>query len=380
MKKILCLTMIAAALSGCSGFFDKDNTPPPTPLSEFAPEVRPTALWYTSTGYGAGKDLLKLTPAVTEQSIYTTNNNGAVTAVDRSTGKIQWRSQTGTLLSSGTAADNGLVFVGGLDGTLIALSQKDGSIAWKNKVSTEVLAPPAAANNVVVVKAIDGKVTGFSQTDGHVLWNYQQTEPALILRGASTPQLSRDTTVIGFANGNLAKLNLQDGRQYWLKTVAVPEGIFSIQRMVDIDADPVIFRNKIYVATYQGKIAALDLSSGETLWSDDISAYSGIAADEQQVYVSDITSRVTAYSSESGAIAWRQAKLKARSVTGPAVMGRYIVVGDLEGYLHFLSRDDGRFVGRVRVSRSPILAAPVVSNGTLYVVTKDGHLAAYTLS
>lgn len=378
-KKFFALSALCAALTAC-GLFDKDNTPTPTPLTSFTPAAKVQPVWNTSTGFGVGNEYLKLVPAITEQNIFTAGKDGTVTAVNKATGDIIWRVNVGRSISSGVAAHDHYVFVGSSDGYIVALDQANGRIHWQKQTSTEMLATPAADNDVVVAKTMDGKVTALSEKDGHTLWNYQQAEPTLILRSASAPVIKHGSVILGFANGNLTKLSLRDGSLHWEKSITPPEGIFSIQRMIDIAADPVELNNRIYVATYQGKIAALDSASSRVIWTEDTSTYSGIAADNHQVYVSDANGRVTAFNAENGASAWRQAKLVARNITGPAVMGHYIVVGDNEGYLHWLNKQDGSFAARVRVSNSGIVAAPIVENGILYVFTRDGHLASYTLS
>lgn len=380
INKIAIISLLSLSLSACGlGLFDKDNTPPPSPLVSFKSEAVPHINWYTSTGHGVDKDYLKLTPALSNTAIFTADNNGVVAANDKLTGKSLWQVKTQTQISGGVAAGNGIVVVGTRDGSIIALNQLDGHIIWTEHTSTEILAAPAIGNGVVIVKAIDGKVTAYSVKDGSLLWGYSQTEPNLILRGASVPQITPNSTVVGFANGNLVNLSLHGGTLLWQKIISIPTGSFTIQRMVDIDANPLVVGKRVYVASYQGRISALELSSGQELWSNDISSYTGIAADSNRVYVTDAISHVWAFDMTSGVVAWKQTDLQSRNITAPVNFGNYIVVGDSEGYLHWLSKQDGHFIARTRVNRSGIIAAPIVSNGVLYVVTKDGHLVSYSL-
>lgn len=384
MKKIkftkqLLTTAVILSLSACSSLFDKDNTPTPAPLVNFQTEASVKSLWYTSTGAGANNDYLKLMPSISGGTIFTTSKNGVVAANDLQTGKSLWKINTGGDISGGTAAYGNSVYVGSRDGDLYALNQSDGKILWKATSSSEILAPAAAYNNIVLVKTIDGRVTAFSTTDGHVLWKYQQTEPNLILRGSSAPQMIRDSAIIGFENGDLVKLAVHNGRVQWERTIADPQGIFAIQRMIDIDADPIIVGNRVYAATYQGRIAALNVASGSEFWNHDISSYSGIASDGGKVYVSDAQSHIWAFNAANGAVNWEQTKLQARTITGPALIGNYLVVGDAEGYLHWMNKQDGHFVARTWVNKSGIAATPIVYNDVVYVYSKDGHLAAYTI-
>ncbi|EKD74176.1 MAG: outer membrane assembly lipoprotein Yfgl [uncultured bacterium] len=382
MKKITRLfiaTAITLALSACSFFTDKDNTPSPAKLVDFTPEINVHPVWYTRTGRGSNSDYIKLSPAISGTAVFTASKNGTVAANDKITGKSLWQVNTSATISGGTATSDDLVYVGTENGYTLALHQTNGQTAWKAASSSEILAQAATSQGVTLVKSIDGRVTAFATHSGQPLWHYQQIEPNLILRGSSAPQISRESVVVGFENGNLTKLSLQQGRVQWEKTIAEPEGIFAIQRMVDIDADPLVQGNRIYAATYQGRIAALDFVTGQTLWTHDISSYTGIAADTIQVYVSDARSRVWAFNTRNGTVNWQQNSLAARNITGPALFDHYLVVGDAEGYLHWMSKQDGHFVARTFVNRSGILATPIVDNNRLYVYTKDGHLATYTI-
>lgn len=365
-------------LSACSSFFEKDNTPPPAPLAQFTPEANPKLLWATKTGVGTNSQYLKLNPAISDTAIFTSHIDGTVTAVNKVTGQIIWQVKTNIPITTGPGVGDNIVVVGSRSGDIVALSQANGKLAWKTTIADEILAQPTIASGMVIMKTIDGNVVALSTQDGKERWSYQQTEPSLILRGASTPAINNRNVLIGFANGNLAKLTLHDGRLVWLQTIAIPEGTFAIQRMIDIDANPVVFDQHVYAATYQGKIASLDWFTGRTLWSQDISSYTGMAANENSVYVSDAKSHVWAFSADSGLVNWRQTELQARQVSGPILMGNYVVVGDGEGYLHWLSNRDGHFVARLHIG-SGIYAAPIVDHQILYAVTKDGYLAAYTL-
>jgi outer membrane protein assembly factor BamB len=382
MKKILknlLVCSLTASLCACS-FFDKDNTPEPAKLVSFRPEATVQSSWLKHPNGGAGKEYLKLIPATDETAIYTASKDGTVSATDKISGKTLWSVGTGTHISAGPAVGDNLVLVGSREGDLIALNEANGHIAWKTPASSEILAAPAINNNIALVKSINGKLSALSATDGHTLWQYHQTEPTLILRSASTPQISNNTVIVGFANGDLANLTLKGGNMLWQQPVAISQGSFAIQRMIDIDADPIIYRSKVYAATYQGQIAALELATGREIWNHDISSYTGMAVDNDKVYVTDAKSYVWAFNANNGSVDWRQIQLESRNITGPVIMKNYIVVGDMEGYLHWLSKTDGHFIARTKVSNSGILAAPRVDNNILYVVTMDGHLAAYTVS
>lgn len=364
-------------ISSC-GFFDKDNTPPPSPLTHFTAEIKPRLLWSTSAGNGNNDDYLKMNPAITSIAIITASSKGTVTSINKTNGRRNWQVNTGLPLSAGPGAGDGIVVVSSRKGDVYALRETNGQQLWRVNIQSEVLANPAVGEGVVVIKAADGHTRALSVNNGHELWAFQQVEPNLILRGASAPIIQDRYLIVGYANGNLAKLNAHDGQLSWLQTITLPEGAFAIQRMIDIDANPIVFEHRIYAATYQGKIASLDWTSGRVLWTHDISSYTGMTADENTVFITDSRSHVWSFGADSGFVNWRQTKLEARIVSGPASMGNYIVVGDAEGYLHWLNKSDGHFAARERLG-SKIYAAPIVENNVLYALTNNGDVAAYVV-
>lgn len=377
--KASLLALTALQLAACGTLFEKDNTPEPKALVQFNPEIKPHLLWSTRAGSGSGDEYLKSPPAITESAIYTASLNGTVTSVNRMNGNINWRTDTGFALTSGAGAGDGIVVVGSRQGDVVALQQSNGKQLWKIVVPGEINAAPAISNGLVIIKAVDGQIRALDANTGAKRWAYQQIEPNLILRAASTPRIADGHVFVGFANGNLSNFRLGEGQLIWSQTISYPEGAFAIQRMIDIDADPIIYGHRIYAATYQGKIAALNWGSGNIEWSHDISSYTGMTADANGVFISDAKSILWSFNPDSGAVNWRQTDLEWRNISGPALMGNYIIVGDGKGYIHWLNRHDGHFAARMSTSGA-IYTAPIVRDGIAYVLTNNGNLSAYSLS
>lgn len=372
---IICTLLLTA----CNGFFEKDNLPPPAPLPTLTPdEMHPHLIWSTRTGLGVGDEYLRLTPAISETTLYTTSSRGIVTAVNRADGRRIWETDTRLPLSAGPGIGLGTVVVGSRYGEVLALHDATGKIRWRSLVSGEILAKPAISQNKVIIKTTDGFVRALALSDGRKLWAFQQTEPNLILHGASTPLITDGKIIVGFANGNLAKLNLSDGQLLWLQTVSISEGAFAIERMIDIDANPLLFQHHIYAATYQGEVASLNWASGKIRWSHSISSYTGMTAEQNTLYITDANSFVWAFNAQTGTTKWKQTQLRRRDITAPAIIGNYLVVGDAYGYLHWLDKRDGHFVARDRI-RPSLHAAPLVKDNTVYVFADNGVLRAYRL-
>jgi outer membrane protein assembly factor BamB len=260
---------------------------------------------------------------------------------------------------------------------VIALSAEDGALRWRVRVSSEVLAPPRASGGVVVVRTVDGRLAGLDGLTGGRLWAYDRSVPILTLRGTSPPVITHDAVLAGLDSGRLVAVALRDGRALWEQQITQPRGRSELERMVDIDAEPVVANETVYVVTYQGSIAALDLFSGRGRWQREMSSNTGLGVDSRHVYVSDTLGQVWAMDRASGSAVWRQARLKGRGLTAPVAVGEHVVVGDAEGYLHWLRRDDGQFAARTRLDSAGIAAAPVVADGeTVFVYGKGGTLAA----
>ncbi len=371
--------LLAVLLGGCSLFGDEDNTAPPARLESIDARVDFDRLWSHDTGKGTDGRLLKLVPAIDGDSLFVADHGGAVERLALADGKRLWRTRTGASISAGPGTGEGLVLVGSSDGELLALDREDGSERWRVAVSSEVLSVPRIAYDVVVVQTVDGNLAGYSASDGSRLWVFDRTVPVLTLRGTSTPLIIDNVVLAGFATGKLAALDITSGRQLWETTVTVPHGRSELDRIVDIDADPVLRDSILYVVSFQGQLAAIDLAKGRTLWKRDMSAYAGLAVDARQVYLTDDQSQVWALDRLSGASMWKQDKLLHRALTGPALIDDYLAVGDFDGYLHLLLRSSGDIVGRVRVDSEGIQVTPVVRDGHLYVLGAGGKLVAYAL-
>jgi outer membrane protein assembly factor BamB len=381
MKRYLVALLFSlAALSGCSWFGDDDNSEPPAKLKVFDEQVQLRSLWKRDTGDGTNEQFVKLVPAIVGDRVYAADRSGSVRAYELETGKEIWHQKTGVTISAATGVGEGLVLVGSSEAELVALAADSGEERWRITVSSEILSVPRIYEDVVVVQTVDGNIAGLDAENGESLWIHDRSAPVLTLRGTSTPLVEGGAVLAGFDNGKIAALEVGTGRQLWEAAVAVSHGRTELQRIVDLDADPVLQDGILYVASFQGRLAAINLQDGRLLWNRDMSVYSGIAVDRQQVYVSDADSEVWALDRRSGSSLWKQGELRRRVLTGPAVISGYVAVGDFEGYVHLLSATDGSVVGRIRVDSDGVSAAPVTLYGDrLLVLGAGGKLALYQI-
>ncbi len=378
MRRALPALAACLLLSACSLFGSKDNSIPPSPLPEFKPAFRVDRVWSHDVGSGSDHLGLKLFPLVEDGRVYAAGRKGRVYAFDARTGKRVWRTDTDAPITGGVGGGDGLVLVGTGKGRVLALDAATGKLRWKATVTSEVLSRPRAADGVVVVESGDGNVFGLSVRDGHRLWMVTNTIPTLTLRGTASPVLLSGVALCGLASGQLEVIRLRDGTLLWQATVAVPHGNSALARMVDVDSEPRVLDDVAYVAAYQGRVAAINLASGQMVWERDIPSYAGLGVAGDQVFVTDDHGNVWALARATGATMWRQKKLSYRGVTAPVPFGaRYVVVGDREGYLFWLDRADGRFLARRRLDSSGILVPPAVDGDLLFALARDGELAAY---
>jgi outer membrane protein assembly factor BamB len=378
---ILVLQLAACgSLDPMSLLEDKPNVEPPAELVDLNNSINVRKLWSASVGSGSAEDRVKLVPYVHDARVYVANREGQVKALDSASGKVIWSVDKELEISGGPGVGEGLVLVGTSDGEVIALSQQDGSEVWRSRVSSEVLSVPKAGLGMVVVHTIDGKLYALNVTDGKIAWMYDRSIPVLTLHGNSSPIISGPMVFCGFASGKLIAFDLENGQLLWEATIAVPTGRSELERMVDIDGDPILQGGVIYVATYQGQLAAVVKNSGEVIWRRKLSSYAGVGADYTNLYVSDAEDHVWAIDPKNSSSLWKQSKLHGRRLSAPAVLGGYIVVGDFEGYLHWMSPEDGELVARSRVGDSPISTPPVVDGDVAYVLGDGGDLAAISIS
>jgi outer membrane protein assembly factor BamB len=270
--------------------------------------------------------------------------------------------------------------IGSTDGRVIAMGASDGSVRWTRDVGAEVLARPLIAGGRVYVRTVDGHLRALDAATGVDSWNVQREVPRLSLRGNSSPVIAGDNIIAAFDDGKVVAANLLTGDQVWETTITPERGRTEIERLADVDADLRLVGNELYVAGFQSRLVKLSADSGQEQWSYEISSYEAPAVDWVRVYVTDEHSEVVALDRQTGAPGWRQSKLRARSLTGPAPHGTAVVVGDYEGYLHWLSADDGRMLARVRADGGAVSNVPLVVGDVIYVQTDGGVLSAFTLA
>ena len=382
-SKFLLTLSLALLLAGCGNNSIRNplkSTPKTVlgPLPQLQEHTSAKMLWRQKTTRGASY-FNKITPEVTDHIVYQADHTGLLVAIDKRNGQKIWRQKTGLPISSGPSLVGNHLLVGTKNGEVVAFDPAHGERAWLAKVPSEVLAPPQGNDKVILVSTIDGHLTALDVNNGQQLWQYERTAvPNLILRGGSAPAMVGSHAYAGFANGKFVALNLQDGNIDWEKTITTPRGRSELQRMVDIQANPVIVGDDVYVASYQGHVTALNLESGQVNWQRQLSSYKDMTVDGHALYITDNDFQVWALDRTHGGTLWKQAQLEKRIITAPSLAKDYLVVGDHGGYVHWLRKSDGQLMGRYPIGQR-ILQKPIAQGNVVYVTGADGEMIALSL-
>lgn len=368
------------ALAGCAVLRDylpePDTSEPPMELVDIVPEITVENLWSAEVGEGTKSRYIELPPLVLNDKVIATDYQGQVSAFDAVTGDLLWEAELNLPITGGPGGSDGLVVLGTENALVVALNVTDGSIAWKSSVSSEILSAPEIAEGVVIVRAVNGQIYGLDARDGSRLWVYQHSVPVLTLRGVGDPVIVDGKVIVGLANGKLVALSLKDGQLLWERTIAVPKGRTELDRLVDIDSEPVVYGGYLYTIAYNGRIAAVWLGDGDILWTREMSSHAGLGVDKDAVYVTDAEGYIWALDRRTGGSLWRQSKLLRRQATAPVPYKDYVVVGDFAGYVHWIAKEDGHFAGRIQVADKGIASPPVIANDILYTYSIGGRLKA----
>ena len=395
MKRVLLVALTSAVvLAGCHSF-KKENVQPPTPLAkDFKPTTQVSKLWTTSVGDGSGDSGVRLRPAFADGVLYACSTDGKIAAIDATSGKTLWSKSSRTqgwfgwgdkkradaLYAGGPAVSGDLVVVGTLDGHVYGINAKDGSRRWETSVNSEVISPPVISGNLVIARTQDGRLYGFDSATGERRWVYDQdTVPLLSLRGNGPLLAANGVVFYGNDAGKLVALRLDNGEKLWEQTLASGEGRTEIERLSDADGAIILDGSTLYGAAYHGNLVAVDGPSGRPLWARPFSTFTSLDVTPTAVYGVNDDSQVWSFDKSGGADMWKSDSLKYRWLTAPAVLGDYVVVGDFEGYVHFLQTGDGALAARERLSKKAIRAQPLVVGDIVYVEDVKGRIGAYRL-
>ena len=375
LNKLIALSVVTLALAGCSGTGDEIE---PSPLVSINTEKTVAKVWSQNIGSNFGDKYHQLTPAVSASSIIVTDVEGKVSSYDLLSGTKLWSTDLDSAISSGVGANRDVAIVATYTGDVIALSATSGEINWQVAIGGEVVSQAQLNENLAVLQMVNGDIIALDLLTGEQLWAYTSNQPKLTLRGNSSPLVALDATLAGLDNGKFIALDNVSGNVLWEHRVNIAKGKSDIERLTDVDGKPILYKNVIYVPGYRGNLTAINPFNAQVLWRKQYSSYRGLAAANDNIYLSTDNDIVHAISAQSAAELWRQDLLLNRSITSPATLAGQVVVGDVQGYLHFLSQEDGRFVARYKIGGA-LVGDMLVKDNILYALSNNGRLTALSI-
>ena len=377
MRSLFPLALAALLFAaGCSK--DKD-VEPPAALVKFPQTLPVKKVWSQNVGGGKKQAKLRLGlgPAVDNGVAFAGSDQGELIAVNVDSGRKVWLKKLKLPLSAGPAAGFGMVVVGTTKGTVIALDGATGRELWHVRVNSELLSAPAISEKVVVMRSVDGRLHGFNAANGKQLWSVEQQVPRLSLRGTAIPIIAKEAAISGFDNGKVMAVSLNTGDTVWDTALASPHGRTELDRLVDIDSAVRAVGDNVFAAGFQGRTAMLAIDSGQIWWAHDMSSYRGLAVDDDNLFVTESDGTVLGLRQRDGSELWRNEQLKRRGLSAPAVTSTAIAVADYQGYLHWLDKTTGKLVARQRVAKYRVSNPPVAVQDTVVVLTDSGSMAAF---
>ena len=368
----LFLGSIALALIGCSG---SSRVRKPAELIPVTNQFEMVPVWTTNIGSSEG---FNFHSAVAGDAIYAASNGGAVTKIDLATGKKIWEASVPERLAIGPGSDGRITVVVGIKGTVYAFDDM-GKPLWNINIASEVLSEPVVSGGVVIVRTLDNRFLGLDAQTGTRRWIYQRPQSALSLRvGYGMLTLNNEVVVTGFSAGRFGMIAIANGGLVWETPISFPKGFSEIERLNDVTAQPSIEGDIVCAVSYQGRIGCAQVRTGNLLWYKDFSSYTGTAQSAELVFSANEKSQISAFATKDGTPVWENTKLTYRDVGESLAIGKVILMGDVEGYVHTLSQSNGDYVSRFRHDSSPISVAPIAVGGLILIQSQGGKLAAYS--
>ncbi|WP_455217108.1 outer membrane protein assembly factor BamB [Kaarinaea lacus] len=348
--RIVAIFYLVILLQACSGLAPKDYSGAKE-LESIESKLAVVPLWVKPTGEVPENTHSQLPPVLTGKDIYLANAMGQVFRMSAENGKVTWSIKLGDAITGGPGIGAGMLFVGTANAEIIGLDQETGQEKWRSHISSEMLSTPVSSNGSLFVQTIDGKITSIDVVSGKINWVYSHGTPKLTLHGTASPITVGDRVISGFADGELVSINTRTGELAWSTTINAPKGRTDLERIADIDGVIQASPDTVYVVSYQGRVAAVSITDGNIQWSRKMSSYNGLTYDGDHIYISDGDGYVWALDARTGATLWKQDGLEGREISAPEKIGNSVVVGDYDGYIHWLSVEDGQFIARQNLTK-----------------------------
>jgi len=353
----------------------------------------PKRIWRTDIGKGSsGRKQLTDAPVVVDGTVYVIDSNSVVSAVNGDTGKILWKREIrqpkqndAVSFGGGVSYGDGKLFATTGYGIVAALDPQSGQELWRRNLGVPLRGAPAVADGRVFINTYDNQLYALSTGTGEELWSYAGIIESAGLLGASTPAVAGGTVIAGFSSGELFALTVENGRVTWSDTLTRTGRLTPLATLSDIDGAPVVDRGTVFAISHGGRMAAIDLRSGERLWERNVGGVHAPWVAGDFIFVASADNELVALHRREGLVRWvtplqrfkDQEDRKGRIYwAGPVLAGDRLIVTSSHGYALSVSPYTGEVISVLELSDKAYLP-PVVANGTLYLLTDDGQLTAY---
>ena len=368
----ILMGVVAVALVACSG---SSRVRKPSELVAVSNQFDLQPVWSTSVGSSEG---FNFHPVVAGDAVYAASHRGNLAKIDIATGNKVWEVSVPERLSIGPGSDGRTTVAVSTKGVVYAYDDT-GKQIWKVNVSSEVLSEPIVAGGIVIVRALDNRFIGLDAQTGARKWTYQRQQSALSLRvGYGMLAIGNEVIVTGFSGGRFGMIAIANGGLVWETPVSFPKGFSEIERLNDVTAKPSMEGDIICAVSYQGRVGCGQARTGNLLWFKDYSSYTGTAQSAELVFSSNEKSYVTAFATKDGTQIWENTQLTHRDVGESLAVGKVLLLGDAQGYVHALTQANGEMIARIRHDSNPISAAPIAVGGLILIQSQGGKISAYS--
>jgi outer membrane protein assembly factor BamB len=354
-----------AALAACGG----SPKPKPTPLEPVTAQIAGRIVWQRRLdGLPEGSVF-----GVAGGAFAAAGADGTVVSLDPETGRDRWRAAAGAAVTSGAGSDGRYAAVVTRGGDLAVFD--GGRALWRNSLGLRVVTAPLVAGERVFVLATNRSVHAFDVLDGRKIWTLQRPGDPLTLTQTGVLAPFRDTLLVG-QGSRLTGVDPTRGAVRWEVPMATPRGANEIERLADLVGPLARQGDLVCARAYQAAVSCVNADRASLAWTRPIAGLNGVSVDDGVLVAADISDRVGAWRSATGEPMWTQERLLHRGLSAPLLVGRTVMVGDVEGWVHFLSRETGALQLRLATDGSPIVAAPAAIGTTVLVGTRNGGLFA----
>ncbi|MEM9013522.1 MAG: PQQ-binding-like beta-propeller repeat protein [Pseudomonadota bacterium] len=362
-------------------------------------------LWSVDVGKAsAARARLTSPPIAVGGQVFVLDAETTVTSYDAESGEVTWKRELAPEIDErfrvrdifrgptpseigfggGVAFDSGRIFVTSGFGFVAALDAVSGEVLWQQEMSAPVRTPPTAYRGLVLATTITNEFVALEQETGEKAWTFQSFEETARILSSASAAAAGDLVVAPFSSGELVAFLAESGRSVWSETLSRNTQLTALASLNDIAGSPVIDRGLVYVVSHAGKLAAIDIRSGQVAWDAPIASLQMPWVAGDFIFVISVDSELVCLSRSDGAIVWveqltryeNEKKKKGRITwAGPVLAGDHLILVSSDGELAKVSPQNGSIVGTHKIDSSVI--GPVVANETVYVLSENGKLTAY---